>query len=444
MGRQIKKIYFVSIIQCVLLIVLYALLYVYKNDPLLVGAFIYSLFLGFFLMKKKMKDLYLNDTALIFLLFLVLYGCFNSIIQLVMLGRIDLDVYKSTIIYALTVPSYLLGWSIRSPKTPTYVLHSEQLLRSSKRRGYNNLLTILLTILILYKSYFFYSVNMFFNISGLQKSRYELFDNVSQADVVIGLLISGIFLYFIYFHQQLSIRNRGIVIFLLLYYVLLQLGAGNRRDFMPMLLGMGWLFVNYKKIKFNFVWLVLSLLGITFFNYLGTIRASLLSDDVKSDAMVSTMTSNEFVYPFFTLNEEVSQYIRNDNYDFKYGETIITYPIIMFIPRAIYEDKPRSLAAQFVVDKYGRRGQMGYAYTPVSEFFINFGVLGPFFCYFIIGYFIARIQKKRNQILNFVFFTMILDFCRGEMGTFFYQFVFIALFIYVLPGLKKYVFYLKN
>jgi hypothetical protein len=55
----------------------------------------------------------------------------------------------------------------------------------------------------------------------------------------------------------------------------------------------------------------------------------------------------------------------------------------------------------------------------------------------IIGIIIFKMQSFKDQRFNFVFFTMIPDFCRGEIGTFIYQFFFISFFIILLPNLLK-------
>lgn len=439
--NKIKKIFaFTGIIQTILLIIVYGYLFVYPNDILLISLFVYSLFLGFFVIEHRTSKLFANNSAIIFLLFLFLYGIFNSIIYTVLHGRMPKDIYLASLIYALTIPAFIISWYIKKPIRYDLV-YQEQVNEKKVNKSYNAFLLILLTILIGYKSYFFIAIGMFFNPNALiGKSRFDLFENVSQIDVIIGLLISSIFLYFIFYIRKLSRKITFYLGGIFIYYVLLQLSAGNRREFMPMMLGIFWVFINIKKIKFNFFGLVGILTVILFFNYLGTLRSNFFSNksSTKDDFLI-TMTSNEFVYPFFTLSFEVDDYLKNNNYEFKNGETFLTYPIITFIPREVYNEKPISLANSFIKKFYGNKTVIGFAYTPVSEAFINFGVLGPFFIYLIFGYCLAYIQRNKNQILNFIFFTMILDFCRGEIGTFFYQFFFIALFLFFIPSFFHFI-----
>ena len=213
----------------------------------------------------------------------------------------------------------------------------------------------------------------------------------------------------------------------------MQLSVGNRRDFLPMLVGFFWIFINHKKIKFTFLRFIYMLLGLFLFLFLGSIRSTASTEEVLnfSSLAMLTLSSNEFVYPFYTLGHHVAKFL-DGSIVFLYGLSIFIYPILYFIPRFVFPEKPTSLAVQFVneIDS-----SMGYAYSPVTEFFVNFGVIGPLVGFLIIGIIVSKIQSFKDQRLNFVFFTMIPDFCRGEIGTFIYQFIFVSFFIIVLPNL---------
>ncbi|WP_439287809.1 O-antigen polymerase [Lonepinella sp. BR2904] len=438
MASNIRNFFLsLGILQCFILLIAYSILYFIKLDLCVIGLFIYSLFLGFFILKNKVKRLLINDSAVIFLLFLFLYGIFNGTIQLILNGIIDDNVYEATVIYAATVPCFLLGFSFKKRGTykRNYDEHINFIAVSNK---YNALLLFILLLLMLYKTYFFYSIGMLFSSSALNVNRLEAFAQVSQIDVVIGLLISSIFLYFIYYYPKLNRKTKIIISIFLIYYVLLLVMAGNRRDFIPMLLGAFWVFVNLRNIRFSTLGFIILLFGIFSFNILGSLRANMANGlEMNSETLlVDAMTSNEFVYPFYTLSDEVQWSKRND-YEYEYGKTILLNPITVFIPRSIYPEKPTSLANDFVWKKYGNQESIGYAYTPVSEFFINFGALGPAIVYIFIGAFFAYIQMRKSQILHFLVFVTILDFCRGEVATFFYQFLFISFFILILPKFKR-------
>jgi hypothetical protein len=176
--------------------------------------------------------------------------------------------------------------------------------------------------------------------------------------------------------------------------------------------------------------------GIFLFLFLGSIRSNASAEGgfSISNLAILTLSNNEFVFPFFTLTHSVSKYL-DGTLNFLYGSTIFFYPILYFIPRFFFEDKPFSLAVQFVNDI---DSSMGYAYSPVTEFFVNFGILGPFVGFFIIGIIISKIQAYKDQRFIFILFTMIPDFCRGELGLFIYQFIFVSFFIIIIPVILKY------
>ena len=193
------------------------------------------------------------------------------------------------------------------------------------RKAIRILSIILLVILIAYKSYFFYSIDLLFNPVNLAgKGRYYIFGSMNQMDVIIGILITGIFLFLIYYYKNLSKIMLFSVATLLLYYILLNIFAGNRRDFIPMLLGVFYMIINRYNIKFSWKWLVTMVIVASLFNIMGGVR-SMLSNKIafNKDIVVSSLKNNEFTIPFNTLIDEVALYEKNaDAYKFKKGETI--------------------------------------------------------------------------------------------------------------------------
>ena len=426
-----KNLLFFGVFQSVLILLIYLLLIFFKQDFFLVFTFIYSFFLSFSIIKNKKRDLFFNDSTVILLIFLFLYGFFNPIIELVIQGSLSAVTYFSTIIYASCIPAYIIG--VTFIKSNRYDLNYNNQVNIKVNKNYNIFLIFTLCLLLLYVSYDFYSQGILFKPSvALKTSRLELFTEISQFKIVVGLFISSIFLYFIYYFTTLSIRFKLIILLLFCYFILMELSVGNRRDFIPMIVGFFWIFVNFKKINFTFGRFIYMILGLFVFLFLGSIRstASTEEDFNFSNLAILTLSSNEFVYPFYTLGHYVAKYL-NDSIVFLYGLSIFLYPILYFIPRIIYPEKPNSLAVQFVneIDS-----TMGYAYSPVTEFFVNFGIIGPFVGFLLIGIIISKIQSLKDQRINFVFFTMIPDFCRGEIGTFIYQFFFVSFFIIVLPN----------
>jgi oligosaccharide repeat unit polymerase len=433
-----KKLFFFGIVQSVIILLIYLLLVFIKEDYVLIFTFIYSFFLSFNILKNKTQNFFFNDTTVIILIFLFLYGFFNPIVEFVLQGSLSKVTYFATIIYASCIPAFILGIALAFKTKNRYNISYLALVNPNikKSKNYNIFLISILGLLLSYVSFDFYSQGILFNPSvALKTNRLELFTEISQFKIVVGLFISSIFLYFIYYFTTLSIRVKSVVIFLLCYFVLMELSVGNRRDFVPMIIGFFWIFVKIKKINFTFRRFIYLLLGLFFFLFLGSIRSSATTDEAFnfSNLALSTLASNEFIYPFYTLGHYVDKFL-NGTHVFLYGLSIFLYPILFFIPRDIYPEKPISLAVQFIKEI---DSTMGYAYSPVTELFVNFGVIGPFVGFLIIGIIIFKMQSFKDQRFNFVFFTMIPDFCRGEIGTFIYQFFFISFFIILLPNLLK-------
>ena len=134
------------------------------------------------------------------------------------------------------------------------------------------------------------------------------------------------------------------------------------------------------------------------------------------------VTQSEFVSPIQTLMHyiDVSRPLR-------WGWTYIAAPSL-FIPRAFWPDKPESLSLQFMRDKFGSIFLMGFAYTPVTEAFINFGWLGPFVMFSLLSIIMVKLVRNADLYpgLYFFAFAYVLDFNRGDFGGTLYSLIFVA------------------
>lgn len=431
------KIKYFILINLLLIITIYLLLFFIKNDFILLVLFYYSLFLSFLIFKFFLRKLYLNNLLIYLIIFLFLYGIFNGTIEYTLESEITKNTYYASLVYASIIPSFLLGFSLnRFSKYNAYIEKPP-----IKFTFYNPLSVIILSILILIKSVYFYRLGILLNPNVLKTTnRLELFDDFGQIQVVISFLISSIFLYFIYNYFKIPKLYKAIVIFLFFYYIAIQLSVGNRKEFVSIILGIFWLIVEYKKYIFSIFRFLFILIFIFIFLVLGSIRANLSIDSSPNDfnsILISTLTNNEFVYPFETLKISIQNYF-NGTLNYLFGLSFFIYPIIIFLPRIVFPFKFESLAVSFVKTNFG--GGMGYAYSPVTESFINFGLFGPAIVFFIIGLVVTKIFLNNNKIYQFLLFTLIPDFCRGEISTFFYQLFFQSLFLISVPFILKLLF----
>ena len=409
----------ISFLFCILLLVIYFFLYFHIIPVIGLCLFLCSLFFGVHIISKRSENFLINNPELFLLVCMFLYGFYNPVVAYFS-DKMGNDVYKAMIIYATSVPAYLIG------------LHSYNAkLAEIKSLPINHKLfyffIFLLVILIAFKSYFFYSIDLYFNPVNLAgKGRYYIFGSMNQMDVIIGILITGIFLFLIYYYKNLSKVMLFSVAVLLLYYILLNIFAGNRRDFIPMLLGVFFIIVYRYNIKFGWKWMVTIVIVASLFNIMGGVR-SMVSNKIafNKDTVVSSLKSNEFTIPFNTLIDEVASYEKNpDSYGFRNGETYIRNTFEIFIPRKLFPNKFTSLAKEYMV-KFHNTKNYAIAYTPVTESFINFGKYGATFVYIVIGLLMGFLTNYKNQIFVFAFFCLTIDFCRSEYSGFVYNYVFV-------------------
>lgn len=402
---------------CVSLLVVYIFLYHYQVDLLTIIFFVSSIFLGYYVVKDKYGDIYINNKEFLLIIFTFLYGIHNPIVNYVENGGMERHIYQSMLLYASVIPSFLLGILC--------LRNSKKIESQTSQKLDVRLLLLVLVGLILYKTYFFISIDMFFSLEG--KNRYSVFQHITQMEVVINMVISGIFLYFIYYYTTISKNIRILITILLCYYIILNLGAGNRRDFIPMLLGIFWLYSEMKKTKMRYYHIIFIFICIFIFNLLGGIRGIFEGRVQMNDLLVNSASRNEFYHPFHTLSDEVKLYSQNPNeYPFLYGKSYIQHPLEMLIPRAYYLDKFQSLSRVYML-KFHNESEYAMAYTPVSEAFVNFGVCGVAVFFFIAGILVSYITNYGREEYNFLYFCTLIDFCRGEFFGMLFMFIFIGI-----------------
>jgi hypothetical protein len=167
----------------------------------------------------------------------------------------------------------------------------------------------------------------------------------------------------------------------------------------------------------------------------GSLRDSKNATVDTSTIVAVTLASNEFVYPFQTLSTSIKS-IESGSQNYLLGKSLFIYPITIFIPRVLFPCKPNSLGDDFVVKHVGKGGQ-GYAFSPVTEFYINFGLFAPFFFTFLISILFKYISDKEFAISNLLFLTLIPDFFRSEISGFIYQLFFYSFFFILIIILKN-------
>ncbi len=245
---------------------------------------------------------------------------------------------------------------------------------------------------------------------------------VSQLWVVTSLVMASLCCFGVYVFPRLGKLAKVVVLCAIVGWILFHLGMGNRRDFTPVLMfALGYYSCrrNLGLRPLHIAALGLLLLG---FLYAGIVRLDAATGLNRIQILQMAATQNEFAVPI----ETAAFYANNPDCRFRMGETYIVRPLQYFVPRNIWEDKPMSLSMEFLLDSVGTTRWQGYAYTPVTEAFINFGWAGPLCAMILLCILLTLLAVKwRKKVwLYLLLFSAIPDFNRGEFATMVYQLTF--------------------
>ena len=240
----------------------------------------------------------------------------------------------------------------------------------------------------------------------------------TQLWVVMMFAMNGFVMYMVAGWSNLS-RNARIALVLSVFaFVIFQLTMGNRRDFLPMLVFIAGVAATRKRMVIGLGTVVTGAVLFSAFTAVGIVRQVLLDPGMlaRVNPVQILVTQNEFVSPIFTL----MHYVGADR-PLRWGATYFSAPAL-FVPRAFWPTKPESLSLQFMRDAFGTTGLMGFAYTPVTEAFLNFSFVGPFAVFAILSLLLVKLVKDANLRpgLYFIAFALVVDFNRGDWGGTFY------------------------
>lgn len=236
----------------------------------------------------------------------------------------------------------------------------------------------------------------------------------TQLWVVSMFILNGFVMYMFSGWSNLPKGGRIALVGVVLGFIAFQLALGNRRDFLPMSLFIAGIIATHRHAVIRVGTVVIGFLAFAAFTAVGIIRM------VIQDATILTrinpvqilITQNEFVSPIYTL----IHYVNSDR-PLRLGFTYLYAPGL-FMPRAIWPDKPESLSIQFMRDAFGTTTMMGFAYTPVTEAFLNFSWVGPFIIFAIVSLITVKLVRNADAHpgLYFIAFALVVDFNRGDFG----------------------------
>jgi len=379
---------------------------------------------GALFVNKENEAFYPQDIRVIFIVTYSLYSLFCPLISL-----LGFDVFLSTM--PLTTFCFglgLAGFNLGNILFPVKWVNISFVKNSV---NYSLLLLLLLAELILLTVYLIaYQVPVFSTLG--QFDRLEFFETINQVWVVLTMAISLTACLIIYYFDEWNKKQFVFGLLLIVYYITLQLSLGNRRDFLPILLFSTSYFLTKYHSKLNAKVIIIGTVLFIGSFWLVQQRNNNLEYS-RVGAIQESFVNNEFVYPMQTL-----AYIIDDKWDLRYGYTYFVLPFQIAVPRYIYPNKPEDLGKEFVNKTFGE-GSQGYAYTPVTEAYLNFGILGPLFVFVLFSLAFSQLIRKFNfSSISFVYFLLysfVFDFCRGTFATVIYQVLVSLLFYFIIDKL---------
>jgi len=242
----------------------------------------------------------------------------------------------------------------------------------------------------------------------------------TQLWVVTQFAVNGLVMYMLAGWPKLTRNARVILVVSVIAYIVLQILLGNRRDFLPMLFFLAGVVATRRHLVVGLGTIVLGAVAFLLLTVLGALRLVMANPMLIAARPVQLLVqSNEFVSPIQTLMYYVSH-----EFQLRLGWTYFSAPSLFF-PRVLWPEKPESLSLQFMRDAFGSVEMMGYAYTPVTEAFLNFGWVGPFLVFSLVSLGMVKLVKNADGLvgLYFICFALVLDFNRGDAGGTLYQLI---------------------
>jgi len=377
--------------------------------------------LGFYTLNRLDKGLCGHDVRLFFLSIFALYSLFFPLAAIVFdFDAKDTPAFDDMLVcYNLAIFSF--NWVLIRKKRPFYrgnIVYSQP--------GNRKMVVILYGALVVSSILFMVAKGVpVFKFGSGMMDRTEYTSNVDQIWVVLAFINTGVSCYLIFYYGLLDKKYRLYFLALLFLYILFQISLGNRNEYSAIVLFALGCFL-FKRGKLLNLKLLLTIFFLFVFSFYITIfRDPNTRDLARSEAVEIALQSNEFVYPMQT-----TYYTIQDKWDFRYGYTYAILPFEVIIPRTLYSNKPNTLGTEFVLKTFGP-DSMGYAYTPVTEAYLNFGFLGPFIVFLLLSLFLDKVVREVNYYGGSYKYLMIyalsFNINRGEFASIIYM----SLFLYV-------------
>ena len=281
----------------------------------------------------------LQDIRLLFVLFFFLYGATLPIVAYLGLGSVEPGLVGAAFMYGTAFLAFnLVQWWYKQPwhDIPRSSFDTIRVTRPS----FFVVISAFLAVIV-------YAASRGINIS-LKIDRGLVNFLGTQIWVVAMFVMNGFFMYLFAGWTTMSRRARTGAVATLMAFIAFQLMMGNRRDFLPILIFLFGIVDTQRHMVVRLGTVVFGFTAFAVFTAVGIVRQVIADPAVlaRFNPVELVATQNEFVSPIFTLMHYV-----NAERPLRWGFTYLAAPGL-FVPRAIWANKPESLSLQFMRDAF--------------------------------------------------------------------------------------------
>lgn len=197
------------------------------------------------------------------------------------------------------------------------------------------------------------------------------------------------------------------------------------------------------KTVFLCFFLVIILIGVMGF-YRGAIRigATLSWSDFNSTDVIEAIIGNFRIYKtYYAVIKAVPDLV-----PYMFGNQMIIYTLVMFIPRVLWSGKPSPSGLEAIevgISNYAAKA--GQAYPNIGEFYYEFGVIGIIVFMWLFGVIMRSVKNKllySDDKFNLIMYSIIVPttlqlIIRGYTPSNFYLVIFLILPIFIIKYYSK-------
>lgn len=301
-------------------------------------------------------------------------------------------------------------------------------------------LVVLFVFAFLISLFFLFQVKDLIFVDVSKLSRLEVINMVSQSGWFLKYFLIAYAWFISLYFMSLKGKNfdlstvlmKGVVLIIpILIYIYTQQVLGGRRELVFIFL---FIMVCFVVLNNGVISTKLKFSTFVLFTLLIYVGGSRHSDD-SSLVILLTNSMGEFLFPISTF-----QYYNGiDNLELKAGVTYF-YSVLNFIPKFIFPDKPLPLAVDFalLVANPNHKFIMGYAITPITEAYANFGRLCVLFFPLLLSFIAMAIEFsfKKKFMLFFILLSQCLNFQRSDIASIFFETVMMVVAFYLIVSLS--------